>query len=56
MELPADIYYLTKVPVSLQFFDILSVVIGSYAVCFISALYPAYKASKINPVDAVRYG
>ncbi len=56
VELPADIYYLTKVPVSLQFFDILSVVIGSYAVCFISALYPAYKASKINPVDAVRYG
>lgn len=56
VQLPADIYYLTKVPVSLQFFDILSVVLGSYLVCFISALYPAYKASKINPVDAVRYG
>ncbi len=56
VQLPADIYYLTKVPVSLQVFDILSVVIGSYLVCFISALYPAYKASKINPVDAVRYG
>lgn len=56
VQLPADIYYLTKVPVSLQFFDILFVVLGSYLVCFISALYPAYKASKINPVDAVRYG
>ena len=56
VQLPADIYYLTKVPVSLQVFDILSVVIGSYLVCFVSALYPAYKASKINPVDAVRYG
>ena len=56
VQLPADIYYLTKVPVSLQVLDILSVVLGSYAVCFISALYPAYKASKINPVDAVRYG
>lgn len=56
VQLPADIYYLTKVPVSLQIFDILSVVLGSYLVCFISALYPAYKASKINPVDAVRYG
>jgi len=56
VQLPADIYYLTKVPVSLQFLDILSVVIGSYLVCFVSALYPAYKASKINPVDAVRYG
>ena len=56
VQLPGDIYYLTKVPVSLQFFDILFVVLGSYLICFISALYPAYKASKINPVDAVRYG
>jgi len=56
VQLPADIYYLTKVPVSLQFFDVLFVVAGSYLVCFLSALYPAYKASKINPVDAVRYG
>ena len=56
VQLPGDIYYLTKVPVSLQFFDILFVVLGSYFICFISALYPAYKASKINPVDAVRYG
>ncbi len=56
VQLPGDIYYLTKVPVSLQFFDVLFVVLGSYLVCFLSALYPAYKASKINPVDAVRYG
>lgn len=56
VQLPADIYYITKVPVSLQFVDILFVVLGSYLVCFISALYPAHKASKINPVDAVRYG
>lgn len=56
VQLPGDIYYLTKVPVSLQFFDIFFVVAGSYFICFISALYPAYKASKINPVDAVRYG
>ncbi len=56
IQLPADIYYLTKVPVSLQFFDVFFVILGSYLVCFVSALYPAHKASKINPVDAVRYG
>lgn len=56
VQLPGDIYYLTKVPVSIQFFDVFFVVAGSYLVCFLSALYPAYKASKINPVDAVRYG
>ena len=56
VELPGDIYYLTKVPVSLQLWDILSVVIGSYFLCFLSAIYPAYRASKVNPVDAIRYG
>jgi lipoprotein-releasing system permease protein len=56
VRLPADIYYLTKVPVSLQWQDVLSVVAGSYFLCFLSALYPAYKAAKVNPVDAIRYG
>ena len=56
VQLPGDIYYLTKVPVSLQLGDILSVVAGSYFLCFLSALYPAYRASKVNPVDAIRYG
>jgi lipoprotein-releasing system permease protein len=56
VQLPADIYYLTKVPVSIQFWDVASVIGGSYFLCFLSALYPAYKASKINPVDAIRYG
>jgi lipoprotein-releasing system permease protein len=56
VRLPGDIYYLTKVPVALEFWDILSVVSGSYFLCFLSALYPAYKASRVNPVDAIRYG
>jgi len=56
VQLPGDIYYLTKVPVSLELLDILSVMAGSYFLCFLSALYPAYKASKVNPVDAIRYG
>lgn len=56
VQLPGDIYYLTKVPVSLQLSDVLSVIVGSYFLCFLSALYPAYRASKVNPVDAIRYG
>ena len=56
VQLPGDIYYLTKVPVSLEWPDIISVICGSYFLCFLSALYPAYRASKVNPVDAIRYG
>ena len=56
VELPGDIYYLTKVPVRIQMMDVLAVIIGSYLVCFLAGLYPAVKASRVNPTDAIRYG
>ena len=56
VELPGDIYYLTKVPVRMQWGDILAVVGGSYLICFVAGLYPALKASRVHPTDALRYG
>ena len=56
VELPGDIYYLTKVPVRMQLLDIIAVVGGSYLICFAGGLYPALKASRVNPTDAIRYG
>ena len=56
VELPGDIYYLTKVPVRIQWLDIVAVVGGSYLICFIAGLYPAVKASRVHPTDAIRYG
>ena len=56
VELPGDIYYLTKVPVRMQWLDILAVVGGSYIICFVAGLYPALKASRVHPTDAIRYG
>lgn len=56
VQLPGDIYYLTKVPVRMDPWDVLAVVGGSYVVCFFAGLYPAAKASRVNPTDAIRYG
>ena len=56
VELPGDIYYLTKVPVRMQGWDIVAVVGGSYLICFAAGLYPAIKASRVHPTDAIRYG
>ena len=56
VELPGDIYYLTKVPVRMQPWDILAVVGGSCLICFVAGLYPAVKASRVHPTDAIRYG
>lgn len=56
VQLPGDIYYLTKVPVRMDPWDVLAVMGGSYVVCFFAGLYPAAKASRVNPTDAIRYG
>ena len=56
IQLPGDVFYLTKIPVRLQLADVLAVVLGTYFLCFAAALYPAARASKVNPADAIRYG
>ncbi len=56
VELPSDIYYVTKVPVELKIRDLLATVGVSYLLCMLSAVYPALRASRVSPVDAIRYG
>ena len=56
VELPSDIYYVTKVPVELKIRDLLATVGISYLLCMLSTIYPALRASKVSPVDAIRYG
>ncbi len=55
VELPQDIYYITRVPVKVEFSDILLVCLLTFGLTLISAWYPAKKASEIDPVEAVRY-
>ena len=56
LELPADIYYISRVPVEIRLWDLARTAAVSYALCMLSTIYPALKASRISPVDAIRYG
>lgn len=56
IELPADVYYFTTLPVMLEPFDVLIIASATLLLCFLAALYPAIKASRLNPVDGIRYG
>ncbi len=56
-ELTGDIYYFTTtLPVKIELFDILSIVAVTLIICFVATLYPAYYASKFDPVEGIRYG
>jgi len=56
IELPSDIYYITKVPVKIELIDVMTTVGISFILCVLSAIFPAYRASRIDPIEAIRYG
>jgi lipoprotein-releasing system permease protein len=56
IELPGDVYYFTTLPVSLEALDLFLIVSAAMVICFLATLYPAYQASKLNPIEAIRYG
>ncbi len=56
IKLPGDVYYFTTLPVRLEWTDILMIVAATMGICFLSTIYPALKASRLNPVEAIRYG
>jgi lipoprotein-releasing system permease protein len=56
IELPGDVYYISTLPVRLEALDVVIIAAAAMMICFIATLYPARKASKLNPVEAIRYG
>ena len=52
----SDAYPFSTLPVQLEYLDVLMISISAIIICFFSTLYPSYKASKMDPVEAIRYG
>ena len=56
IELPGDVYYISTLPVRLEALDVFIIAAAAMLICFVATLYPARQASKLNPVEAIRYG
>jgi lipoprotein-releasing system permease protein len=48
-------YYLDYLPFTVTLQDVLLVIMASLTICFLSTLYPARQASKLDPVVIFRY-
>ena len=53
--LPKDIYLISKMPSDPQAGDIVPIAVISLLLAFVATLYPSWRASRVNPAEALRY-
>ena len=53
--LSREIYYISTIPTDPQMSDITTVAVTSFVLSLLATIYPSYRASKVNPAEALRY-
>jgi lipoprotein-releasing system permease protein len=54
LRLDPEVYYIDRLPISVNPGDFLTVALAALTICTLSTLYPAYAASRLRPVDGLR--
>ncbi len=51
----AEIYFLSKLPAQVEWHEVALVVLMAFAISIMATLYPAWRAARLDPVEALRY-
>ncbi len=55
LQLPGEIYFIDTLPVKIEWTDFALVAVAATLLCFVASLYPAWRAARLAPVEAIRY-
>jgi lipoprotein-releasing system permease protein len=55
LRLDPDVYYIDRLPIDVSLGDFLIVAASAMTICTLATIYPALAASKLRPVDGLRY-
>lgn len=50
-----ELYFLSRLPAKMDFGETVSVILMALALSFLATLFPAWRAAKLDPVEALRY-
>ena len=53
--LAKDIYYISDLPSDVKWSDVVVICAVSLALSFVATMYPSWRASRVNPAEALRY-
>ena len=51
----ADVYFLSHIPAKIDWVEVTGIMVAALAMSFLAVLFPAWRASRIDPVEALRY-
>lgn len=53
--MPADVYYISDLPSELHWDDVIKITVVSFGISILATLYPAWRASRTQPAESLRY-
>ena len=53
--LAKEVYYISSLPSELQWSDVSTITVLSFVLSLVATLYPSWRASRVNPAEALRY-
>jgi lipoprotein-releasing system permease protein len=53
--MPSDIYYISDLPSDLKSGDVATIAVIAFVFCLVATLYPAWRASRTQPAEALRH-
>jgi lipoprotein-releasing system permease protein len=55
IRIPPEVYFVDRLPVSLEVTDLLVIVASSVLIAFLATIYPSLQAARLQPVEAIRH-
>ena len=52
---PAEVYFLAQLPARVDWVEVVTIVVMALVLTFLATLYPAWRAARVDPAEALRY-